>query len=116
MARKVGSKNKKTENKIKFEAALRNTSVRYFSHCIEANNVIAELLNIEKGEMVSKFEIDSANMSEKDRALLHIRLLPYHTPQQQAVSQDVSVKSDTTINIERMMINLAKENDIDDHD
>ena len=115
MARKIGSKNKKTENKIKFETALRNTSVRYFSHCIEAN-VIAELLNVEKGEMVSKFEIDSANMSEKDRALLHIRLLPYHTPQQQAVSQDVSVKSDTTINIEQMMINLANDNDIDAHD
>lgn len=116
MARKIGSKNKKTENKIKFEAALRNTSVRYFSHNIEANNVIAELLNIEQGAMVSKFEIDSANMSEKDRALLHIRLLPYHTPQQQAVSQDVSVKSDTTINIEQMMINLANDNDIDAHD
>ena len=61
--------------------------------------------------MMSDFEVDTALMDPKDRAVIHEKLLRYHTPQMQSVSADVSVSGDVSATIEQRLARLAAEND-----
>ncbi len=112
--RKTGGRQKGTPNKPNpLKEHLRTHSEAYFKPTIKVEDEeTANILKVEVGTLVSRFDIDSALMEPKERAAAQIQLLPYHTAKMQSVSAEVSLSGDVTTTIEERLADLAKQNDM----
>lgn len=110
--KKTGGRQKGTPNKPNpLKEMLRAQSEAYFEpKLLVEEDELAKLLGVQKGEYVSRFDIDMSLMDPKDRAAIQEKLLRYHTPQMQSVSAEVSLAADITTTIEDRLAQLAADN------
>lgn len=110
--KKTGGRVKGTPNKPNpLKEHLRAQSAAYYEPRIAIDDPkVADVLHVEIGTIVSRFDLDLAMMLPEDRAHIQERLLRYHTPQMQSVSADIS-HSATDASIAERLAQLAAEND-----
>lgn len=127
--RKTGGRQKGTPNKPNpIKEQLRALSTAYFEPKPQTNpdgsprkidfrdkdGIIYHTVELKDNDgnplVISDFDIDMMMMEPKDRAVIHEKLLRYHTPQMQSVSADVSLSGDITTTIEQRLKTLADEN------
>lgn len=103
---RLGGRVKGTPNKDKpLKVFLREHSLEYFTPNIEeTKNGKAT------GRLLSQFDIDTAELDPKDRVDAEIKLLKYHTPQQQSTSVDIVTESGNESLVDKL-IRISRENE-----
>ena len=91
---------------------LHNESRRYYERTIVCDDeVTANILHIQVGDMVSPYMLDSAQMEPAARAAMNERILKYHTASLQNIDASVNVSGNVEVTLEQRMKSLADDNE-----